>query len=534
MSSSNLPVKRPSGAYYAVQLEGSDYRSWEDIGERTSRLTFHWEKMNANIYGTLQKLLIAVAKTHTGYDDDYIMEKAKTIRQTKHIHRSDYIFGVKDQSLNKVGFVADTSLIDLQELSLTINWVSEESVGEISGNIFKENLEIQKLNGTELNRIEKQVGNSLQLAYTRLPDHQNEEWAFSESYKTGKAENILSVEKAIDDHKEDKGGLITVFYGTNRNSLGEKDGRQCYGDDDTDQLRYGTCDVELPRNHKQGELERPGKFLWIFPQRENEEKHFIISRVKEMDGATFLTDFAKRISEKPKKHALLFVHGYRCTFEDAAYRTAQLAWDIPFSGYAGFYSWPSAGEYLKYPADGAAARSCVPFLKQLIANILTHQGVEQLHIIAHSMGSLVLTLTMKEIAADTSLTNYLDKIYQLILGAPDIDAKEFRNTIMPKFNATGQRRTIYASDHDLALFGSSFARSSRERLGRIGKDIFVAPGLDTVEASNLKTPSSHSYLFESKIVPSDIYYLLTKDLPPNERRLREITNSPLNYWLFPK
>lgn len=253
-----------------------------------------------------------------------------------------------------------------------------------------------------------------------------------------------------------------------------------------------------------------------------------------MTKEMFLKDFSKHIGNKPKQHALLFIHGYNSSFEDAAHRTAQLAWDIPFEGYAGFFSWPSAANLMHYGADDAAARSCVPFLKTFIADILKHEGVEQLHIIAHSMGGLVLTLTLKEISDDAALEIHLNKLHQLILGAPDIDQKEFRNTILPAFKSLGRRRTIYASDHDLALFGSSLLRNSRDRLGRIGEDIFVAVGLDTIEASNLKSPNNHSYLFESKIMLSDLYYLITKNIPPNERRLREISNHPVSHWLFPK
>lgn len=256
--------------------------------------------------------------------------------------------------------------------------------------------------------------------------------------------------------------------------------------------------------------------------------------LQELDRVTFWERFSHTISDKPKQHSLLFIHGYNTSFKEAAYRTAQLAWDLPFVGYAGFYSWPSNARIVPYPADGAAARSSVLYLKTFIAELLQNDELEHLHIIAHSMGGLALTLSLKELRHEPGMDVYLDKLSQLVLGAPDIDQREFRNIILKDFKTVGQRRTLYASDHDMALEWSSAGRSFRERLGQIGENIFVADGLDTVEASNLKTPHSHSYLFESKILLSDMYFLITQGLPPRDRRLREIAKEPVNYWLFPK
>ncbi|PIG96373.1 hypothetical protein CS542_08890 [Pedobacter sp. IW39] len=79
-----------------------------------------------------------------------------------------------------------------------------------------------------------------------------------------------------------------------------------------------------------------------------------------------------------KKHYCL--HGYRTTFK-AAYRTAQLTYDLKFKGVSGFFSWPSAGKLVPYPTDGAAARSSALYLKTFISEIIQINELEQ-HIIA--------------------------------------------------------------------------------------------------------------------------------------------------------
>ncbi|PIG96374.1 hypothetical protein CS542_08895 [Pedobacter sp. IW39] len=39
------------------------------------------------------------------------------------------------------------------------------------------------------------------------------------------------------------------------------------------------------------------------------------------------------------------------------------------------------------------------------------------------MGGLILTLSLKDLIADPTMIVHVDKIFQIILGAPDIDQK---------------------------------------------------------------------------------------------------------------
>ena len=53
----------------------------------------------------------------------------------------------------------------------------------------------------------------------------------------------------------------------------------------------------------------------------------------------------------PRPEVFVFVHGYNVTFEGAAQRTAQIAYDLKFSGAPIFYSWPSQARTLEYTVD---------------------------------------------------------------------------------------------------------------------------------------------------------------------------------------
>ncbi len=52
-------------------------------------------------------------------------------------------------------------------------------------------------------------------------------------------------------------------------------------------------------------------------------------------------------------HALVFLHGYSVTFENAAIRAAQLGVDLKVTGAIAFFSWPSRGNPLFYTPDEA-------------------------------------------------------------------------------------------------------------------------------------------------------------------------------------
>ena len=74
------------------------------------------------------------------------------------------------------------------------------------------------------------------------------------------------------------------------------------------------------------------------------------------------------------------------------------------------------------------------------------------------------------------------------------------------------------------------------RPGEAGEDLFVAAGIDTIDASNVKSePNGHGYIFDTKELLSDLFYLLKEGKAPVERRLKKRTwKENLFYWLFPE
>jgi len=70
-------------------------------------------------------------------------------------------------------------------------------------------------------------------------------------------------------------------------------------------------------------------------------------------------------------------------------------------------------------------------------------------------------------------------------------------------------------------------------LGDAGDNIFIAKGLDTIDASNVKSwGNQHSYVFETNEVLNDLFYLFKESLGPNKRRLSKRKIRKSVYWSF--
>jgi esterase/lipase superfamily enzyme len=331
--------------------------------------------------------------------------------------------------------------------------------------------------------------------------------------------------------KKDPGGEVTLFYGTNRSITGNKAPNDFFGSE-LDKLKYGTCTVSIPPGHRQGEIERPKKILW-FEKKENKEKQIVLSTIKEYENVEFHSLLKASLAKCEGKSALIFIHGYNNTFAEAAWRCGQIAYDIPFNGITGFFSWPSDGKTLSYLGDVEKADASIPKLEKFIEDIVKETGVEHLHLIAHSMGNRILTRVLQNLSIKTEFASHIKTINQVVLAAPDIDKNVFNDTILPSIQGIGMRRTLYASDKDKALKLSKQLRRGMIRIGEAGGNIYIASGLDTIDASNVMSKGNHhSYIFETKELLTDLYLLLTQGLDPMSRRLREQKREALSYWLF--
>ncbi len=322
--------------------------------------------------------------------------------------------------------------------------------------------------------------------------------------------------------------VVKVYYATDRAKTGASDPSKVYAGDRGD-LSLGFCTVSIPRDHRMGALEAPSVWRLEFS---NDPEHFVVLlSVTEADQANFYQDVVARMKASPGKLAFVFVHGYNVTFADAARRTAQMAYDLGFDGVPVFYSWPSQASYAAYKVDETNAEWAVVDFKNFLEQFARQSGADSIFLIAHSMGSRVLAGALKELVLEDP--SIRPKFKEIIFAAPDIDADTFRRDIAPKIFTATRAATLYASSGDYALMASRTFAGYR-RAGDDEGGVTIAPGLDTIDASNIRTDFiGHSYYGDSSSVLGDLRDLILFGKRPEQRkRLSPVAAGASRYWIF--
>lgn len=301
---------------------------------------------------------------------------------------------------------------------------------------------------------------------------------------------------------------IGVAYGAHR----EKDGG----------VHYGYCDVSIPPTHSVGEIERP------LLGGEDETEHVMLRRNEELKEDAFFKQVRQVLAEREadERNCFIFVHGYNVTFEKAAMRTAQIHYDLNFRGVPMFYSWPSRANVRSYFSDRNEIFYSYEHIMRFLLATAERVDAKRVHVIAHSMGADAVS---RAILAMGDRGKVFD---QIILAAPDIDADVFRDQVRPRMQQLANRTTLYCSRNDWALH-ASYAFNDSVRLGDSSRGIFVADGMDTVDASDIDTDLlGHSYYGDCLKLLHDVQLVIEKNLPPPERRLTSRAMEKLKYWTF--
>jgi esterase/lipase superfamily enzyme len=326
--------------------------------------------------------------------------------------------------------------------------------------------------------------------------------------------------------------LKTVYFATDRAPSGSRIVPASYFSSDKNpraQLTYGTCDVNIPIDHKFGQLETPDIFKLEFSP--DPKKHFFVKSIDVAERDPFYLKLRAAVEKSPQKQAFVFVHGYNVTFESAALRTAQIAVDLKYDGAPVFYSWPSRGRLSGYLDDEVSVQWTVDHLRQFLQEVSERSGANKVQLIAHSMGSRALTKALQALGSEPAASHI--RFQELILAAPDLDVEDFRR-MQAAIGSSAAHVTLYASSRDKALIASDMVHFLRRRLGQAGSSLFVEPQiLDTIDASAVDTDFlDHSY-FADKSILNDVVQLVMGAKPPTERPgLLARQSAQGTYWQY--
>jgi esterase/lipase superfamily enzyme len=306
-----------------------------------------------------------------------------------------------------------------------------------------------------------------------------------------------------------------VFFGTDREPDGRDPAR--FGVE-TGELAVGVARISIPLDRvarPTGALPDPPSTLG-FRRAPEPARDLFVERVEPMTDVYWDEAVRRELRHDSTRTAVVFVHGFATRFEQALRRAGQLAVDLPFDGAMLVYSWPSRGEVgpLAYFRDDKTVPASQPMLRRFLERVLAESGAERVSVVAHSMGTLLVARTLKEMHdADPRV-----RFDQVVLAAPDIDTTSFRRSLAPALRGVARRVTVYVSSHDRALDVAQ-AASSYPRVGQAGPGLHLAAGIDVVDASHATQGDfGHGYLATSTAVLADLRAVLA-GAPASARRL---------------
>src|SRR5450830_1784282 len=328
--------------------------------------------------------------------------------------------------------------------------------------------------------------------------------------------------------------VVRTYFATDRQrDLGKPPAQRFSGarnapSAEQDTLSYGYCDISIPRDHRMGQLESPS--LWRLEFRDDPAKHVVLLSAEVQDHDNFFAALKIQIRASAGKSAFVFVHGYNVSFEDAARRTGQMAYDLGFDGAPVFYSWPSRGDLAGYTVDENNIEWSTPHITAFLADLLASTQAAQVYLVGHSMGSRGLARAVADLLA--TQPQLAQKITELILSAPDIDAAIFKHDIAPQLAGARNPVTLYASSQDLALAASK-AVHGYPRAGDSGAGMLIVAGVETIDATGVDTSfMKHSYFAEKRSALSDMFYLIRNQARADQRFLDPVDTLAGRYWTF--
>ncbi len=333
--------------------------------------------------------------------------------------------------------------------------------------------------------------------------------------------------------------LYPLWYGTNRKPIDPSNLNRGFSGEQDDRIHYGSCQVSVPKAHQIGstssewwkDLFGTADGLKLLNTADWNQPRTILT---EMMPANFWADLQHTLKHRDpdERMALVFIHDFNVSFEEAALSAAQIGCDLGLPGLTAFYSWPSQGSLRGYSADEDSIQASEEHIAKFLTDFVTESNAERVHIVAHSMGNRGLLRSLQRVTTQFQGRNQ-PPFGQIFLTAPDEDPNIFRN-LAPACQALAERTTLYVSGAGQALSTTSFSHK-RDFFGYM-PSLTLVPGVDTVDVSRIDLSLlGHGYYPEVRPLLEDMYDLLLEGTAPDRRfGLRKIETEPQRYWAIGK
>ncbi len=311
---------------------------------------------------------------------------------------------------------------------------------------------------------------------------------------------------------------VTVWYGTNRPPRpGHGDS---YWPEPHDALHLGSCVIHVPASVPVGKSRARRARGSAGP------RQYVEVSSQAMDSDTYLAGLRAALAgqDAGDRSIVVYVHGYRTHFTEAATRAAQLHSDLNNPGQMAFFSWPSAGAASGYFTDGQRP----------------------------ARGALLASVPRPPVPGHRSREGQRDRPQH---GQPPNatrghahrgrHSRRLRPEIRPRLPGgcgcqpavlLGRSRGVssgYISDRDRALKSSGIVHTG-DRAG-LTPPLTLVEGVDTIDASEVDlTLLGHAYYADARPVLSDMHAVPRGQHRPESRFGIERQTAPEGgaYWRF--
>jgi esterase/lipase superfamily enzyme len=327
------------------------------------------------------------------------------------------------------------------------------------------------------------------------------------------------------------GAVYPVWFGTNRKPIIGTKGLG-FTAELNDRTTYGCVDVFVPNSHRFGETGTG--FLTRLLRGDPRDDTLFVQQVQSLNRDALYLEIRRAIQAGVEagneSQALVFLHGFNVTFEEAAIRAAQVGFDLKLPGPTAFFSWPSLGSPAPgaYRADEKSIVASEAAITDFLVEFSRKSGATNINLIAHSMGNRGLLSALQRIAANADLGGQV-KFNQIILAAPDVGRDDFVK-IAGVYSRLARHTTLYTSNGDLPVYLSTIINKG-PRAGYF-KPFTVVPGVDTVAVPDFNIDMlGHSYFAQAEALIYDIRSLMLHDEGPGSRlRISPVTEDGLVFW----
>jgi esterase/lipase superfamily enzyme len=325
---------------------------------------------------------------------------------------------------------------------------------------------------------------------------------------------------------------VKVYYATDRGRTGSTVPAAFYGDRARTTLEFGIAYVTIPLPvHTRGEFEEPK--WWKLEFKVNPARHVFLRSVSPFANTEdFYARLRQDVATRSGKEIFVFVHGFNVGFDEAARRTAQIAYDLDLDMVPVLFSWTSGAKMLKYGADEDMSDQVVDKLQPFLQALATQTGAGSIHLIAHSLGNRFLARALQKLD-DKQAFEGRPLFNQVIMAAPDIKLDAFEQVFARSIRKAGCRTTLYFSKEDRALWISAF-KHANDRTGARPPMVDTKGWLDAIDASavDLKLLGvNHSY-YGTRQVLEDMKQVLRRVATPRRSLVASPGAPSGDYWKF--